>query len=209
MRSAWRGKTIGRTLSNHYIEQKCASLRGKVLDIAGGATPGYVKLLPISIELVRTDLAEADGVVAMDFNKPLPFPDNTFESVLLFNALYAVEKPLDLAREVRRVLKPGGTWLILSPFIANEMPEPHDYRRYTHEGLMNLLHTAAFEDVVIDRLGDRVAAAVQLLHPLFLFRFIRGLIFPLAILLDRAIPARTRTLHPAPVSYGVSARKSP
>lgn len=207
MREALRGKTIGRTLFNKTVRARCADLSGRVLDLAGGASPSYLPLLPLGIDLVRTDLVASAGVTAVDINAALPFPDSSFDAVLLFNAIYATEDPAALAREIRRVLTPRGVWLLSSPFVANEMPEPHDYVRYTAEGLERLCRSAGFSSVEIMRMGERASAAVQLMHPFFLLNIFRALIFPLALLLDALIPRSVSTAHPTPIGYFVRSTK--
>src|SRR3989344_4554356 len=192
---ALAGKTIGRVYFNDAVRVYAKELSGRVLDLAGGASPSYLPLLPA-------------GVEAVDINAPLPFPDSSFDSVLLFNALYAVEEPDALAREICRVLKKGGTWYLASPFIANEMPEPHDYVRYTAEGLERLIKKAGFSSIAVERLGERASAAVQIKHPFYLFNFVRAFIFPLALLADRLIPKSARAAHPTPLGYFVRSVKS-
>lgn len=204
---ALSGKTIGRVFFNESVRSLAPSLRGKVLDLAGGRSPSYLPLLGADIELVRTDVSASLGVIAVDMNETLPFKDGEFDAVLLFNALYAAEDPQKLSGEIRRILKPSGMWYLASPFIANEMPEPHDYVRFTAEGLERLCHRAGFTDIVIERLGDRASAAVQLMHPFYIFNIVRALVYPLAILCDKLIPQRAREAHPAPLSYFVCAKK--
>lgn len=200
-RGAMRGKTLGRLLCDECIEKRCATLAGKVLDLGGGISPGYLKRLPRHIELVRTDLHAAEGVTAVDFNESLPFQDESFDAVLLFNAIYAADDERALLREIGRVVKKNGTFVLLSPFVANEMKEPHDYVRYTAEGLERLVRAAGFGDVSIDRIGERASAATNILHPFLLSNPIRAAAFALAVLLDRAIPRAVRAEHPAPISY--------
>ncbi|MFP5450517.1 MAG: class I SAM-dependent methyltransferase, partial [Thermoleophilia bacterium] len=50
---------------------------------------------------------EADG---MD----MPFPDASFDIVISMNVMNVFEDKVGLFREVRRVLRPGGTWAFLS-----------------------------------------------------------------------------------------------
>ena len=205
VRGALAGKTIGRIFFNEAVRNTCSALSGRVLDLAGGTSPSYLPLLPVGIDLTRTDLTASPGVEAVDINAPLPFPDASFDAVLLFNALYAVEEPEALAREVHRVLKKAGVWYLASPFVANEMPEPHDYMRFTAEGLERLMKKAGFASVSCMRLGERASAATQLLHPFFLFNAIRAFVFPIAIMLDTCIPQSVRTSHPTPLGYFVTA----
>lgn len=204
---ALSGKTIGRVFFNEAVRNIGPGLKGRVLDLAGGRSPSYLPLLPKTIELVRTDLAASPEVIAVDMNKPLPFEDASFDAVLLLNALYAAENPESLAREIHRILKSGGLWFLASPFVANEMPEPHDYVRYTSEGLTRLCRNAGFSDVAIENMGERASAATQLLHPFFLFNIVRVLVYPLALLADRLIPRSVSRAHPAPIGYFVRATK--
>jgi len=204
---ALSGKTIGRIYFNEAVRMHARELSGRVLDLAGGASPSYLPLLPAGIGLVRTDLVASPGVEAVDINAPLPFPDSSFDAVLLFNALYAAEDQDALAREIYRVLKKGGKWYLASPFVANEMPEPHDYVRYTAEGLERLMKKAGFSSIIVGRLGERASAAVQILHPFFLFGIVRAVVFPLALLFDRLIPASTLRAHPTPIAYMVFCTK--
>jgi SAM-dependent methyltransferase len=146
-------------------------------------------------------------VVAVDMNRPLPFEDGSFDAVLLFNALYVAEDPDALAREVHRVLRKGGVWYLASPLVSHETREPHDYVRFTSEGLARLCTRAGFSTVAIEGLGERATAATQLMHPFFLFGAIRAVVFPLALLLDRLVPKSVRSEHPTPIAYFVSCTK--
>jgi SAM-dependent methyltransferase len=193
------GKTIGRFLFNREVARHARTLSGKVLDIAGGAG-GYRAFLPPGLELTRTDLREQEGVAPIDFNKSLPFPDGSFDHVLLFNALYIAEEPEQLLREIRRVLRAGGSALVASPFLQNEMREPHDYRRLTSEGLEKLFRTSGFTAEVTPY-GERFTVAAHLLHSFFLLSLIRLPFYALALGFDALVPRRVRSLHPAPLGY--------
>ncbi|MDR3570888.1 MAG: methyltransferase domain-containing protein [Candidatus Pacebacteria bacterium] len=207
IRDVWKGalarKSIGRILSNAAIRTFCAGVTGRVLDVASGKAPGYLSVLPKTIQLVRTDVTSSEGVIALDMNARFPFEDAAFDAVFCFAALYIADDPLSLAREIRRVLKPGGSWFLGSPFIVNEMPEPHDYIRFTAEGLERLGKQAGFEYIEIHRLGDRGSSAINVLNPFLVLRSIRFLAFSCALLLDRMVPKRVRTQHPTPVAYFV------
>ncbi len=204
---ALSGKTIGRIIFNEAVRINCGALSGRVLDLAGGRSPSYLPLLPKGVDLIRTNFTASEDVVAVDFNVRLPFPDASYDAVLLFSALYIAEDPEALAREIFRVLKPNGVWYVSSPFIANEMPEPHDYVRFTAEGLERLCRRTGFVETSIERLGERASAAVQLTHPFYLFNIVRALVYPCALFCDSLIPRRAREAHPAPLSYFVRATK--
>ncbi|MGB2580552.1 MAG: methyltransferase domain-containing protein [Minisyncoccia bacterium] len=202
VRQIFAGKTIWRISFNQYVKTKCSMLSGKVLDLASGGTPSYSKYLPQNIELVRTDSIEKDGVErCVDFNKPLPFTDNEFDSVLFFNALYIAEDRIATLKEIRRILNVGGILYLSMPFIFAEIPEPVDYCRLTYQGLEKELREAGFSHVKILRFGERFTSAANLLHPFFIFNTIRLVVYVLSIILDRMTPQTLKNNHPAPLGY--------
>lgn len=204
IRQVYKGKTLGRILFNNAVSKHCQKLSGKVLDIAGGVNPSYLKFLPRNIELIRTDVLQSGTYV--DMNKRLPFDDEEFDNALFFNAIYIAEKPLLTIKEIRRVLKSGGYLCLSSPFIANEMPEPHDYCRLTHEGLDVLFKKAGFQEMVIYQIGGVFSSATNLLHNYFIFDTIRLVIYTKALLLDK-LTRRYQKNYPSPNQYFVIARK--
>lgn len=199
-----RGKTLGRVLFNAQVARYAPQLSGRVLDLAGGGS--YEPLLPSGIDLVRTNVVPEKGTV-VDFNNPLPYEDGSFDSVLLFNALYIAEDPPALVREIRRVLRLGGRTLIASPFLANEMREPHDYVRFTSEGLERLLRGAGFVRIELTPYGERFSTAANLLHDVWYFSLLRLPVYALACALDRVIPRKVRAAHPAPLGWFCVAEK--
>lgn len=195
----WKGKTLGRALFNRAVKRHAAGLGGRVLDLAGGGS-SYEALLPSGIEFVRTNLDPTKGE-PLDFNEPLPYTDVSFDHVFLFNAIYIADDPLALLREIRRILKPHGTALIASPYLQNEMREPHDYLRFTSEGLERLVRQAGFSAVQMEPYGERFSAAANLLHDAWYFRLVRLPVYAAALGLDRIIPARLRESRPAPIGW--------
>lgn len=199
-----KGKTIGRILFNNEIEHVGEYIKGKVFYLASGEDPSYVKILPNDVDYTATDYkigSKIDQTVYL--NKHLPFDKNTFDTILLFNAIYILEDIKATLNKIIRVLRPQGVLLLSSPFITNEMSEPHDYSRLTSEGLMKILEDSGFNKVIIKPYGERWSSAVYLINPFFLFNFVRIFIFSMALFLDTLIPKRIRNVHPAPIGYFV------
>jgi SAM-dependent methyltransferase len=98
---------------------------GKLLEI--GCSSGYVmrefselgefELRGLDIDKLAVDYArqelglQADNTTLQEAN----YPPNSFDMVILFNVFEHLVKPLDLLRDIRRVLKPGGYLAIKTP----------------------------------------------------------------------------------------------
>lgn len=75
----------------------------------------------------------------------LPFLDGSFDVVWMSAVLEHIRKPWIVSKEVERVLKPGGKVLVSVPFIQKGHGAPHDYFRYTPDGLRSLFD--GFEEI--------------------------------------------------------------
>ncbi len=208
IRQVLAGKSIGRILLNRTLREECSGLSGRVIDLAGGNHPSYRSLLPKEIEFITTDYKAAPGVgVVVDLNQTLPFDNDSVSTFLCFNALYILDDRERFLKEVHRTLAPHGKLFLSSPFITNEMPEPHDFVRLTHEGLLQAFKSAQFSKVSIIPYGERATAAMYLLHPLFFLSIIRLPFYALAVLVDALLPQTLKKKHPAPIGYFVIAEK--
>lgn len=75
----------------------------------------------------------------------MPFQDESVAGIVSVAVLEHAQKPEVQIAEIRRVLKPGGRVLCFVPFIQGFHASPHDYQRYTKNGLRELF--ADFEVV--------------------------------------------------------------
>ncbi|MBI3858146.1 MAG: class I SAM-dependent methyltransferase [Planctomycetes bacterium] len=83
----------------------------------------------------------------------IPFAAGAFDFVLCTETLEHVARPALVLRELRRVLKPGGTLALTVPFLQPVHQAPHDYYRYTPSGLRHLLAEAGFNVVSLSAAG--------------------------------------------------------
>ncbi len=68
----------------------------------------------------------------------LPFQDESLSGIVSIAVLEHVPNPADHVREFLRVLKPGGRVLCYIPFMQGYHASPHDYQRYTSQGMRKL-----------------------------------------------------------------------
>jgi SAM-dependent methyltransferase len=105
---------------------------GLVLDAGAGLRKTY---LP---NVVNFEIAPYASTDVLGVGEELPFLDNSFEAVVSLNVLEHVKDPFTCARELSRVLKPGGTLYAAVPFLQHYHGYPHHYYNMTHQGLANL-----------------------------------------------------------------------
>jgi SAM-dependent methyltransferase len=105
---------------------------GKVLDCGAG-------LRPVSRRnVVTTDIFPYPTTDVLAINERLPFKEGSFDAVLSLHVLEHVADPFLCARELYRVLKPGGTLFAVTPMIVPEHGFPHHFFNPTREGLPRL-----------------------------------------------------------------------
>ncbi len=82
----------------------------------GGLAVGFDISEPMLIRAVLDNNGRAVCYVRGDA-RTLPFGDGTFDAVCCFGALYLMPEPLGVAREMVRVLRPGGRIAILTSYV--------------------------------------------------------------------------------------------
>jgi SAM-dependent methyltransferase len=171
----------------------------RVLDVGCGDRP-YEQLLKAAAEIVGFDVpgnphADLHGTI-----DAIPVEAASFDVVLCLQVLEHVPDPAAAVRELRRVVKPGGRVLLSTHGVYPFHPNPHDFWRWTHEGLAHLFRTNAEWESVTVRPGAGTAATAAMLvaHTidlLFKRAGVRALGVPFVALLnaggealDRAVP---------------------
>lgn len=116
-----------------FAEELIASCRdGWVLDCGAGfrAEP---KRNVVAYEIVAYPSTDVLGVAEV-----MPFRDGAFDAVICLNVLEHVKDPFRGAREIARVLRPGGKLYCVVPFLQPLHGYPHHYYNMTAQGLRNL-----------------------------------------------------------------------
>jgi SAM-dependent methyltransferase len=96
-------------------------------------------------KVINMDIMIFPNVDVVGDGHNLPFKDGSFDTVWMETVLEHVRKPIDVVTEARRVLKEGGYIYAVVPFNHPYHGYPHDYWRYSQQGLGELF--AQFREV--------------------------------------------------------------
>jgi SAM-dependent methyltransferase len=105
---------------------------GLILDVGAGFRPVYYSNV-VNLEVKDYPTTDIIGVADR-----LPFKSGSFDGVISIAVLEHVKDPFLCAREIARVLKPGGWLKCCVPFLQPLHGYPHHYFNMTHEGLRTL-----------------------------------------------------------------------
>jgi colanic acid/amylovoran biosynthesis glycosyltransferase len=146
-------------------EEAARAPDGLVVDLGCGAKP-YSELFSgryLGIDLLATH-GDPD---CLAWAESVPVRSGVAAVAVSTQQLEHVEDPRAVLTEARRILGPGGVLLLSTHGVWPYHPDPHDYWRWTEEGLTKLIRDAGFEVRRVHRQGGLAAAAVGLLlYPL-------------------------------------------
>jgi SAM-dependent methyltransferase len=118
---------------DHFAQTIVTRFRsGWVLDCGAGSRGDFFQ------NVVNLEVADYPSTDVLGVAEELPFRDNSFDGVLCMNVLEHVRDPFKAAREIARVLKPGGELYCVAPLLQPVHGFPHHYYNMTSQGLMNL-----------------------------------------------------------------------
>ncbi len=115
--------------------------------------------------VVNVEIYPSASTDVLAVGEDLPFDDASFDYVLCCATLEHTRRPWDVAREICRVLKPGGRVLVDYPFLQGVHGYPHHYFNATPGGCVSLF--AADCDIVssvIERNNHPVQALCWILN---------------------------------------------
>lgn len=150
-----------------YISGYAPMIKGSVLDFGCGSKP-YENLFINSDEYIGCDIEDSghnhkDSKIDYFFDgKKLPFSDGRFDSVVSFEVLEHVFNLPEILKEINRVTKVSGLFLISVPFAWGEHEAPYDFARYTSFGITDILNENGFEVIEYEKTTTHFLTICQL-----------------------------------------------
>lgn len=146
---------------DRWIARQAAALPAgtRVLDVGAGSAP--YRGLFVHCEYRTQDLAQLKGdqlrdggYATLDYvcdAVSMPIPDASFGAVLCTEMLEHHPRPIDVVREIARVLEPGGKLILTAPLGSGIHQEPyHYYGGYTPFWYERFLVEAGFEALHVE-----------------------------------------------------------
>lgn len=153
---------VSRDVTDNFVYQRSklayveAAKRvcGDILEIGTGTGYGIDIIAPRCRRFVTMDKTRSEELAAMPENvefvqatvPPLPFADESFDYVVSFQVIEHIKRDREFVREVRRVLKKGGKFIVSTPNRPMSLTRnPWHVREYTADEFGALL--SDFADV--------------------------------------------------------------
>ena len=150
-----------RYLLRKQISKIAHFIYGDVLDVGAGDRSRYDDLFKF-YSYTKMDIKTGPNVDVSGSADKIPFSDAKFDSVVCTQVFEHLPHPYRGAREIARVLKPGGQLLLTVPQMNELHEEPHDYFRYTKYGLTVLFENVGLRLVHMEARGGYWSMLVQI-----------------------------------------------
>jgi SAM-dependent methyltransferase len=114
--------------------------------------------------VVNFEIVDYPSTDVLGVGEKLPFANDSVDFVISSVVLEHVKDPFACAREMMRVLRPGGTLFCIVPFLQPRHGYPHHYYNMTKDGLLNLFDGLIVREVDIPDYLHPMAAITWILR---------------------------------------------
>ena len=150
-----------RILLDEDLETAKKYMKGVVLDIGGGRKRGNFKE-PDDANWIVLDIDREFSPHILGDAQNVPLKSNTVDCVKCTELLEHVEYPEKAIDEISRVLKPGATLILSTPFNFPIHSDPYDFQRFTDEKLRRMLKNR-FEILKLEKQGLYITVLAHLI----------------------------------------------
>ncbi|MBL7924967.1 MAG: class I SAM-dependent methyltransferase [Bacteroidia bacterium] len=162
------GAIIEHTIRATQLREHLLSVSpsGTLLDLGCGPRPYFDLYAPYFQKTIGADLADSPfpkkGVDIYCKATAVPLDDSSIDFILCTEVLHDIPEPDEFFLEVYRLLKPGGTLFLTSPFVVPLVDGAFDHYRYTRHGLEYRIKKANLTPTSIQPVGDIFSVCITL-----------------------------------------------
>jgi SAM-dependent methyltransferase len=151
-------RLVADLVADRYDRALKDHVRGRLLDMGCGKVPLYASYEAFATSVDCIDWASGlHGNAYLDkicdLGGTIPYPDGSFDTIILSDVLEHLPEPMNCWREMNRLLAPGGKVILNVPFYYPLHEAPHDFYRYTEFALRRFAETSGFEVVELEPVG--------------------------------------------------------
>ena len=160
-------RLVAGVVAGYYDAALRLHARGRLLDLGCGKVPLFGAYENRVSDVVCVDWESSPHGnehvdIQCDLAKGLPFGDGDFQTIVLADVLEHVAEPMDLWREMARVLASDGRIIMNVPFLYWVHEAPHDYYRYTEFALQRFVFVAGLELISLEATGGALEVFTDL-----------------------------------------------
>lgn len=146
------------------VEHSLQFIKGETLDLGAGNAKYRHIIKPKTSKYITFDMVPGPNIDVVGDILNLSFEDKSFDTVISTQVLEHVQKPWVMVSEIERILRPGGTAIVSAPFLVPYHADPHDYFRYTKEGMSALFTINNFEVIECNGYGGFFGVLYEMIH---------------------------------------------
>ena len=152
---------FNQVLRDRWVHAQAASIPAgsRVLDVGAGSTPYrncFSHCRYFAQDFIQLDSGQLlhGAYSTVDYVSDaaaIPVESGSFDAVICTEVLEHVPEPIDVVREISRVLRPGGKLILTAPLGSGIHQEPfHFYGGYTPYWYEKFLAQAGFEEIRVE-----------------------------------------------------------
>lgn len=157
-----RGQPLHRFYVEQFLSRHAADVRGRCLEFND---PLYTRQFGgdrvTSTDVIHVEAGNPLATIVADLTRPNDVPSDHFDCIICTHVLHVVPDLPAIARELHRILAPGGVLLVAVPQLSMAGPEWHELWRFTPLGLRRVLEPA-FGPIEVEAFGNSLVAAAEI-----------------------------------------------
>lgn len=139
-------------------------VKGDTLDLGAGTAKYRGMIRERATSYTTFDLIPGAFIDVVGDLLNTGFETGRFDTIFSTQVFEHIPRPWLAAKELNRILKPGGVCIVTAPFLQPYHADPHDYYRYTVDGLRALFEDAGFEVLECDAYTKLFTVITEAIH---------------------------------------------